>query len=600
MRLEVIDFNNLNKIFEYKLTLEERTKLNEILLSNKFNNIEKRYILLIANFFKENTYIDEKLEINYLINFLDFILNEEIFNKLELFLVDLLYTICIKINKANYNVKINESKNETIIIKHNSVFKNETLEIDEIGRLKLKINTIINISNNIINLDNRLFYKLLNRILLSDVNANNYRMITELFNIDKLNNYTIKKEIILTYLLTNEINNINNKYIVLLTNDATLNTSDDKYKELVCYVFTLTEKEIDIYLSILSREELSLERKKILIDYLRIMLDKVDNIYSLDKVVKENLNVFNVVYLDYFKSLNDDEFKSHLDKITSSNKPMSYVKVLTDTNLDDEKKNYALNLINTSDIIRNDNNATDYMEYVALSAVSPLLKNLDINEYKKILFIVNKCCNNFNNLLDERYKDKTKLIDDRIILNDIAKGICIMLYKKELYINNIDRLYYTVNILLDIKHSYYNEVISFATNDNSLYYTDKEYKDILKLIERSYNGNRLYDYHMLSCSLYTDGDYIKRNKLVSSLDGRDGAKIIVDLFDNANIMFMEDKSILFEIAENKDKRSIINFIKELNRQGNYNGNVEFILNGVEESTSSVIIPSIKRIKKYKI
>ena len=78
MRLEVIDFNNLEKIFDRNLTEEEIAKLNEVLLSNKFNNIDRRYIIHIANFLKENTYIDNKLEINFLTNFLNFILNEEV------------------------------------------------------------------------------------------------------------------------------------------------------------------------------------------------------------------------------------------------------------------------------------------------------------------------------------------------------------------------------------------------------------------------------------------------------------------------------------------------------------------------------------------
>ena len=63
---------------------------------------------------------------------------------------------------------------------------------------------------------------------------------------------------------------------------------------------------------------------------------------------------------------------------------------------------------------------------------------------------------------------------------------------------------------------------------------------------------------------------------------------------------MEDKSILFELAENGDKRSIINCINELNKLGNYNRNMNSILRGVDENTYKVIIPSIKRVKEYKI
>lgn len=601
MRLEVIDFNNLNKIFEHNLTDKERAKLNEILLSNKFNNIEKRYILFIANFLKENTYIDEKLETNFLINFLDFILNNEIYSKLELFLVDLLYIICVSINEANNKVKLNESNIEKITIKHNHIFTDETLEVDDIGRVKLKISTITRVSNNVSKikeLDNRECYKLLNRILLSDVNTRNYHFIVELFNIDKLNKE--KREIILNYLLNNKINISNNYILNILSNDDVLKINIDKYKELVETLFILDEKEINIYYSIISRKDLSLNRKIILIDYLKIMLDKVKNTYFLEKVIRKELNIFNVVYSPYFESLNDYEFKINLDKIISSNKPMSYIKVLTDTSLDNEKKDYALSLINEGEVIKNDNKSTDYKENVVVAAISPLLKELDINEYKLILYIVNECCEFFEDLEKERYKNKNKLIDDRIILNDIAKGICMMLYKKEIYINNINRLYYTIDVLLDINKSYYNEVIDFATNDNSKYYTDIEYKRILKLIEKAYNNDRLYDYYISTCSLYTDEDYIKRNKLISSLDGREGSKLIVDLFTNNNIMFMEDKSILFEVAENGDKDSIIKFINELNKQGNYNRNINSILSGVDEDTLLLIKPSIKKLCKDKL
>lgn len=602
MRHEVIDFSNLDKIFEHNLKLEERTKLNEILVSNRFNIVEKRYILFITNFLKENTYIDEKLETNFLINFLDFILNNEIYSKFELFLVDLLYIICVSINEANCRVRLKESDIEKLIIKCNSVLTNEMLEVNDIGRLKLKINTITGISNvvsKIKKLDNRKYYKLLNKILVSDINVNNYFFIVELFNIDKLNKE--KKEIILNYLLNNKIN-INNNYILdILSNDAVLKINVDKYKKLVKTLFTLDEKEINIYYSILNSEYLSLNRKIILLDYLKIMLlDKVKNTYSLDKVIREELNMFNVVYSNYFKSLNDDEFKYYLDEIISSNKPMSYIKVLTDTSLDDEKKNYALSLINEGEIIKNDNKSNDYKENVSLAAISPLLKALDINEYKRILSIINKCSNSFYSLEKERYKDKNKLIDDRIILNDIAKGICMMLYKKELYINNMDRLYYTIDILLGINKSYYNEVISFATNTKSLYYTDIEYKRILKLIEKAYNNDRLYDYYISSCSLYTDGDYIKKNKAISSLDSREGSKLIVDLFTNDYVRVMEDKSMLFEVAENGDKGSIIKLINELNKQSNYDRNINSILSGVDENTYKIILPNIRRIRKYKI
>lgn len=604
MRLEVVDFNNLDKVFEYDLEEEERIKLNKVLISNRFNIIEKRYILFITNFLKENTYIDNKLEINFLTNFLDFILDEEIFNKLDLFMVDMLYSICNNINIANNKVRLGEGSEENIIIKHNTVFEDDTLKLDEINRLKIKINTSIKLANSIIKidskLDNRKYYRILNKILLSNKNANNYYFIVKLFDNEKISNYKDKRNIIFNYLLNNSICSINNYILDILSNDDILNIDDDKYMELASILFSLDEREIDIYYSIISREDLSLNRKIIVINYIKIMIGKVKNTYYLDKVIREELNVFNVVYSNYFKSLNDDEFKIYLDKILNSNKPMSYIKVLIDTKLDDEKKDYALSLINEREVIVNDNRAFDYMEYVSLSAISPLLKELDINEYKIILNIVNEYSNIFYNLIEERYKDSSKLIDDRIILNDIVKGITSILYEKNLYINNMERFYYTVNILLNIKDSYYNEVISFATSDKSKYYTDKEYKDILKLIERAYNNDRLYDYYMNSCSLYTDDNYLKSNRLISSLDGRDGAMLIVDLFTNANIMFMEDKSILFEIAENGNKDDIINFIKELKRQGNYNRNMNSILRGVEESTSLVIMPSIKRIKEYKI
>ena len=601
MRLEVVDFNNLDKVFEYDLEEEERIKLNKVLISNRFNIIEKRYILFITNFLKENTYIDNKLEINFLTNFLNFILDEEIFNKLDLFMVDMLYSICNNINIANNRVRLGEGSEENIIIKHNTVFEDHTLKLDDINILKIKINTSIKLANSIIKidskLDNRKYYRILNKILLSNKNANNYYFIVKLFDNEKISNYKDKRNIIFNYLLNNNICSINNYILDILSNDDILNIDDDKYMELANILFGLDEKEIDIYHSIINRKDLSLNRKIILINYLKNMLDKVKNTYSLDKVIREDLNVFNVVYSNYFKSLNDDEFKIYLDKILNGNSPMSYIKVLTDIKLNDEKKNYALSLINEREVIMNNNRAFDYMEYVSLSAISPLLKELDINEYKKILSIINKCSNSFNDLLNERYKDKTKLIDDRIILNDIAKCISMMIYKKELYINKMDRFYYTINVLLDIKDSYYNEVVAFATSDKSKYYTDKEYKAILKLIERAYNNDRLYDYYMNSCSLYTDDNYLISNRLISSLDGRDGTRLIVDLFTNTNIMFMGDKSILFEIAEKGNKDDIINFIKKLNGQGNYNRNMNSILSGVEESTYEVIIPGIKRKKK---
>lgn len=596
-RKEIVSFDNLDNIFKKDLNNKEKNNLNKIILSKKINNIDKKYILFIANFIYEAS---NSLEDSLLNDFLEFILDEQINSKIELNITSLLYLICYRINRIKFKEYSDDEYNS----------------IDTADQLIAKLKTIISISTNILYYDKKTFNKLLIRILNSNTSLDSYNFIIDLFKNKKLNTIPIKKEIILSYLFNHNIDYSNNKNFTeikkniwnILTNEEILTLSDDNYKRIINLVFKLTNPQLIIFFTIIKHPDLTINKKIILLDYLELMFSKTKEQYYLQRAVNvletHDVNIFNIVCSKMFTTMDDETFRIQLNKIIASNKPNSYIKVLANEYLDDEKKLFALNLINQGNPTPaiNKTKLTDYKDSVAEAAISPLLINIPLEEYIRMLLKINNYCETTEELFREMKINPNKKIDNRIEAIHIAETIANLLYQEEIFSNNLPRLYTTINILLTKKLDRYliDEIINFVCNPNSLYYTDAEYIRIINLIRHAYNNERLFSIiHNQSLSLYTNGEYIKEYKQEKSYTKQEKASIIRKLFTNDDIPFTSNKRYLFDIADTKDLETIINLTNKLNKDGNYKTNISQIFNNTDAETIDLLIgPKILKIRKF--
>lgn len=598
---EIISFDKLDNIFKKDLNYKERDNLNKIILSKKINNVDKKYILFIANFIYETFNSLEKNKSNILNDFLEFILDEQINSKIELNITTLLYLICYRINRTNLKKHIDDDKYNPI---------------DTTDLLITKLKTIISISTIILYYNKKSFNKILIKILNSNTSLNNYTFIIELFKNKTFKTMPIKKEIILSYLFNHNINHSTEKNHTeikkniwnILTNETILTLSDDNYNRVVNIVFELTNPQLIIFHTIINHSDLTEEKKIILLDYLEFMFSKTKEQYYLQRAINileiPEPNIFNIVCSKMFTAMDNETFKIQLNKITASNKPNSYTKVLANEYLDDDKKQFALNLINqgTPTPAINKTKLKDYKDAVAMAAISPLLINMPLEEYINMLLKINNYCETTEELFREMKINPNKKIDNRIEAIHIAESITKLLYQKEIYSNNLPRLYTTINILTTKKLDRYliDEITNFACNPNSLYYTDAEYIKIIDLINHAYSNERLFSIMQnSSLSLYTNDEYIKVYKQEKNFTKQEKASIIRKLFTNNNIPFTDDKSYLFDIADNKDLETIINLTNKLNKDGNYKTNISQIFNNADTETIDLLVgPKISKTKKF--
>ena len=503
---EIIPFNNLNNIFNKNLNRKEIDNLHNIMQSKNLNNIDKRYILYIANFIYETSILLKKNTSNLLNDFLEFMLDKQIYSKIELNVTTLLYLICYRINRSKIKRYSDDKKNPP-----------DTNEL-----LIKKLETIITISNNILYYNKNEFNKLLIRILNSNTNLDNYNLITDLFQKEEFKTSPQKKEIILSYLFANRINystekksdEIKQNIWNILTNETIITLAGDYYKRIVNLVFNSTNPQLHIFLIIINHPDLTKDKKIILLSYLEYMFKKSKDQYYLERAINilktTEPNLFNIVCSKKFTKMDNETFKSQLNKIMQSKKPNSYIKVLANENLDDTKKHFALNLINqgNSALPINKIKLEDYKDSVAEAAISPILINMPLDEYQNMLLLINNYCETTEELFHEIEINPSKKIDDRINGIHTAESITKLLYQEKIFSNNLPRLYTTINILLTKKLDRYliDEIINFACNQNSVYYTDYEYNKIINLIIYAYNNERLYSIiHNSSLSHYTNG-----------------------------------------------------------------------------------------------
>ena len=542
---------NIEKNLKTSINKDDLIKLNALLTSNNLELCDKKHAFIIANFLKDNTNLyDEKT--SWTSYFISLCLNKKFNTKNEFF--PLLFSLSNQINEVTSN---KDTDNTAIALAAN------------------KIITIIFIITQELNANNNDKYiNQLTKILYSNVDNKNYDFIRNLYSNNYFTKYLEKRSVILEKLLASNNKTLKlepNKYkeiLDILASKDILQLDNISYSQIVESLIFGNKKQIFLYSNILKNNKLSKTKKYLVLKYYNHMIDRYLDKCSIDKIktLLENKeeNVDNIVYLDNVITMNDDDYLNYLNMIIASNNTNSYVKIIAASNITEEQKTIAIDLINQDKFNRNANDIkADYKDLVAKAAISPVLTSYPIEDYIRLLTQINYWCDT----LQELYCSLK--IDNRILFASIASGVVTMLERPNLYKDNIQRLYMTIDILLSIDFSekLIKQLTLFAANEMTIYYTDEDYKKVLELI-------------------------IELDKNNLSSPG-------VNLFTNTNIPYMRDKSLLFEIAKKANKKEIEETTKRLNEEGNYHTNITAIFNNVDPRVKEFIIgPTISKIKRW--
>lgn len=512
---------------------EDLSCLNNILTNEKLDDLDRKNAFSIAIFFT-NRFGPDTLK-----KFTDFCLNDQNIDKL--FFPILLRDINIEVQRL-----IN--------------LDNDTY--DEFNLFENKILTILEVSEHISELNDKKYFEILDQILMSRLSWNNYRFIKELFANEIMKENPKKRDIAFEIALNDKVTimtNVNDCHFYpivwsVLTNYNVLSFNDKTYKKVV----KIAIEHMKSYLLnvVIKREDLTASKKAFVVDYYVNILKKCyPDIYqmSMDWILEVSKStVFSVVYCDRLVSMNDREYRKELRKIMQCNNPFSYTKIFEDENISDEQREVALKIIEQGDFskerVRIVNDMFDYKVSVCDIALSPLLLSFSLEEYEKFLLLQNSYCEKANSLLWDSDKHT-----EWCLVASIRNAIRNLLINDTIFYENIPRLLKAVNAVISIDDdNLIFEVARFCSHNNSAYYTDEEYDIILDIIK-----NNVKDFKYIS---------------------------IVGLFINENVPYMMDKSCLFDMAINGDKESIKKYTEELNKQGYFNINMNYILNGVDRET----------------
>lgn len=431
-----------------------------------------------------------------------------------------------------------------------------------------KIYTLFTVANKKVTLSNDELYSLMKKILQLkpfDVNSENIlwknlNFIRELFEIPELKKAPTRLDIILNLLLEKQIYFISimaydqeyeSLVIRLLGNSNFLSLDDEYYKKAVKI---LLKEYKGYFLEIpMNNPTISMEKKKIIIDYYDNILNKHkrDRWVRIEDEVKEPQ--YTVVCSERLLSMTDEEYRRTLEEIASCNKPYSYSMIITDNSLSETRRKIACNIIKRGEINegeKNDENK-DYKFNVATAAISPLLKLVSDEEYERILILINAYC--------EKAFQKNGVDGSNQYCFYItrANALVELLYEEDSYKDNMPRLIFAINEITNYSdnESTMEYIIRFCTHPYSVYYSEEEYKRILEIIRNPINKGKTF--------------------------------VLVSLFTNNNVPFMEDKDILFAASMSSEEE--INMLtKKLNEEGTANSNIHNILNGVSEETRRIL------------
>ena len=170
---------------------------------------------------------------------------------------------------------------------------------------------------------------------------------------------------------------------------------------------------------------------------------------------------------------------------------------------------------------------------------------------------------------------------ENVELNSIKDGICRLVCRKEAFTNREGRLLFVINKIINNPKKA-NEIISFAENKNSQYYSDSEYEKIIDMIINTLD--------------YTSSEYKKMNNVFDNVN-RKRVYAIIDLFTNDNVEFIENKEILFKLALEQNTEFIENATRVFNKKGQQNQNIKKIFAGVSDDTYKRVTGKVRKLSQ---
>ena len=502
--------------FETYISKKDLESLNKIIVNDKISISDRKKILFILTYIKDyDTY------------------KKEVLNDFEEFCSDEQVT-----NRQSFKELIDNMYHEL----ENMIRKGSKKE--DLNLFTKKVSTVVAIGKENLHLEDKKYLKLLNKILMSNIDIDNYELIKVLYSNEIMKQYEEKRIVALEVLFEKTVNylisdeDLNLIVKQTLTNEDILTLDNDTYRKTVEMVITHVQAYV---LNLAINKDLTQEKKKAIIDYYYSVLSKYlpKSMYIEEGKVVEysKQNIFSVVYNDKLIKMNDESYKQTLENIKESQSPISYVEILM-SNIADEYKNIALDIIESGKKTN-----YDYKELVKDFAVSPVLSKLSLDDYKRLLLSINNFCSQIG---------KVNNNGKRMLYVQIIKKMSELFNNTELFINNTPRLLLAIELVMtNINANQFDSIIKFCNSQNSIYYTDSQYRRIVDIITK--------------CSKYGYQ-----------------SELLLELFTNKNVPFMKDKSSLFETARNQDFNAIKDMIIELNIQGNFNNNMYSIFSGLDE------------------
>ena len=528
------ELKNLNKILKCKtLNKKTRDKCFKILLyltTNRgniinYNLVLDRFALFCTN--KKNN-------------------KRKCFN----FVIDTIFSCIESIDETNFSHKTNL---DILLLKISSVIKNFNNDVDD-----LELNEYVT--------------KLMN----SNLGYKNYELINLVS--DNVPKNKKKREILFNILLTDEVTAYANwgrtyeEVLKVLNNNKILKLNNEYYEKVVKlviqYVHSLT---LD---NIFDNKKMSDKKREYSIDYLLCLMEKYKEQYNqyrllADEVAYDMMRqpIFRVLEYPSMLRISNNKFKQYLDEIVSSKNPNAYATfVALADNLSKEKFDIA------STYIEDSNKKERFYEidyekkkgYVARAASGDVMKSISLETFKVILALMD-----------------SDIEKENVELNSIKDGICRLVCRKEAFTNREGRLLFVINKIINNPKKA-NEIISFAENKNSQYYSDSEYERIIDMIINTLD--------------YTSSEYKKMNNVFDNVN-RKRVYAIIDLFTNDNVEFIENKEILFKLALEQNTEFIENATRVFNKKGRQNQNIKKIFAGVSDDTYKRVTGKVRKLSQ---
>ena len=262
----------------------------------------------------------------------------------------------------------------------------------------------------------------------------------------------------------------------------------------------------------------------------------IDN-QALESSLK--LEIFSIINI--LKDNDITELKNKLNIIENSKRPISTSNILSCLTIKDKKLEFAMDLVNNSIIVEeelNPNIYNDYYKYVlSLASISPVLNNMPLDYYKKILLIINE-------FINEGIKNPSNMK----LFNTSLKGIINILNNPNFI--NID--YFRLRYII-------YTIISAPTKE-----TSKEISNFL--------NNEILNY-------YSIGEYIRALNILKDNLEAPNFNAIKNLLTNKNLPYMteEEKNRMFVICQSNNIDSIFKLTKDLTSIGYINRNNERLI-----------------------